>query len=57
MHIRERALIGRGKTRIPLSDREPVANGAREIWVTATALTTALNMSFMAEQLANLTAS
>jgi hypothetical protein len=29
----------------------PVANGAREIWVTETGLTTALNMSYMAEQL------
>ena len=31
---------------------QPVANRARDIWVTETALTTALNMSFMAEQLA-----
>jgi hypothetical protein len=31
---------------------QPVANGARNIWVTETALTTALNTSFMAEQLA-----
>jgi hypothetical protein len=30
----------------------PVSNTARNTWVTATALTTALNMSFMAEQLA-----
>jgi hypothetical protein len=30
---------------------QPVANGARNIWVTETALTTALNMSYMAEQL------
>jgi hypothetical protein len=30
----------------------PVANGARNIWVTETALTTALNMSYMAERLA-----
>jgi hypothetical protein len=30
----------------------PVPNRARDTWVTATALTTALNMSFMAEQLA-----
>ena len=29
----------------------PIANGAREIWVTETGLTTALNMSYMAEQL------
>ena len=37
-----------------LKDEEgnPVANGARNTWVTATALSTALNMSFMAEQLA-----
>jgi hypothetical protein len=31
---------------------QPVANGARNIWVTETALTTALNTSYMAEQLA-----
>ena len=31
---------------------QPVANGARNIWVTETALTTALNMSYMAENLA-----
>ncbi|MEX2210980.1 MAG: hypothetical protein WD689_04375 [Gaiellaceae bacterium] len=31
---------------------EPVSNGARNLWVTATALTTALNVSFMAERLA-----
>jgi hypothetical protein len=30
---------------------EPVANGARNIWVTETALTTALNVSYMAERL------
>lgn len=31
---------------------KPVANGARNTWVTATALTTALNTSYMAEQTA-----
>jgi len=31
---------------------QPVSNGARNIWVTETALTTALNVSYMAEQLA-----
>ena len=31
---------------------QPAANGARNIWVTETALTTALNMSYMAENLA-----
>ena len=31
---------------------QPVSNSARNTWVTETALTTALNMSFMAEQLA-----
>lgn len=31
---------------------QPVSNGARNLWVTETALTTALNVSFMAEQLA-----
>jgi hypothetical protein len=30
---------------------QPIANGARNLWVTETALTTALNMSYMAEQL------
>jgi hypothetical protein len=31
---------------------QPVQNGPRQIWVTATALTTALNTSYMADQLA-----
>ncbi|HEY7708138.1 MAG TPA: hypothetical protein VH968_13305 [Gaiellaceae bacterium] len=31
---------------------QPVANGARNIWVTETALTTALTMAFMGERLA-----
>lgn len=30
---------------------QPVSNGARNIWVTETALTTALNMTYMAERL------
>ena len=30
---------------------EPAANGAREVWVTETALTTALNASYMADRL------
>ena len=30
---------------------QPAANGARDIWVTETGLTTALNMSYMAERL------
>jgi hypothetical protein len=30
---------------------QPVENGQRNLWVTETALTTALNMSYMAEQL------
>jgi hypothetical protein len=30
---------------------QPVANGARNIWITETALTTALNVSYMAERL------
>jgi hypothetical protein len=33
--------------------KQPVANGARNLWVTETALTTALNTSYMAEQLGN----
>ena len=32
-------------------DGKPVANAARNTWVTATALSTALNMSYMAEQI------
>jgi hypothetical protein len=32
--------------------KQPIANGARDIWVTETALTTALNTSYMAERLA-----
>jgi hypothetical protein len=32
--------------------KQPVANGARNVWVTETALTTALNTSYMAENLA-----
>jgi hypothetical protein len=31
--------------------KQPVANGARNVWVTETALTTALNTSYMASQL------
>ncbi len=31
----------------------PVANGARDLWVTETALSTALNTSYMAEQIGN----
>lgn len=48
---------GRGGTSDPAyaivdpKTKQPVANGARNIWVTATALTTALNTSYMAEQL------
>jgi len=32
--------------------KQPVSNGRRDIWVTETALTTALNTSYMAERLA-----
>jgi hypothetical protein len=31
---------------------QPVANGARNLWVTETALTTALNMAFLSERVA-----
>jgi hypothetical protein len=31
---------------------QPISNGSRDIWVTETALTTALNVSYMAEMLA-----
>ena len=34
------------------ADGQPIANGARNIWVTETALTTALNTSYMAEKTA-----
>ena len=33
-------------------DGEPISNGARNTWVTETALATALNVSYMAEQIA-----
>ncbi len=37
---------------IDSTHQAPVSNGARNIWVTYTALTTALNSSYMASQLA-----
>ena len=37
---------------IDSATKQPVDNGARNLWVTETALTTALNTSYMAEQLA-----
>jgi hypothetical protein len=37
---------------IDAATKQPVSNGARNIWVTETALTTALNTSYMAEQVA-----
>jgi hypothetical protein len=36
---------------VDTTTKQPVANGARNIWVTETALTTALNSSYMADQL------
>ncbi|HUF01875.1 MAG TPA: hypothetical protein VMN35_05575 [Gaiellaceae bacterium] len=47
-------LRGTSDPEAALKDEEgnPVANTARNTWVTATALSTALNMSYMAEQLA-----
>jgi hypothetical protein len=33
------------------ASKQPVANGARNLWVTETALTTALNTSYMADRL------
>jgi len=48
---------GHGGTNIPTyaaldpKTQQPVANGLRDLWVTETALTTALNTSYMAEQL------
>ena len=45
---------GTGDEAAALKDEEgdPVPNAARNTWVTATALSTALNMSYMAEQVA-----
>ncbi len=37
---------------IDATTKQPVSNGSRNIWVTYTALTTALNSSYMASQLA-----
>ncbi len=37
---------------IDATTKQPVQNGARQVWVTETALTTALNASYMADQLA-----
>jgi hypothetical protein len=37
---------------LDLKTKQPVSNGARNVWVTETALTTALNTSYMASQLA-----
>jgi F0F1-type ATP synthase membrane subunit c/vacuolar-type H+-ATPase subunit K len=39
-------------TKAQMANGRPVANAARDIWITSTALTTALNTSYMAEQLA-----
>jgi hypothetical protein len=36
---------------IDTGSKQPVANGARNLWVTETALTTALNTSYMADRL------
>jgi hypothetical protein len=40
------------KAAINPQTKQPVENGARNLWVTETALSTALNVSYMAEQLA-----
>jgi hypothetical protein len=40
------------KAVVDTKTKQPVANGRRDIWVTYTALTTALNTSYMASQLA-----
>jgi hypothetical protein len=45
---------GTGNVKYAVTDpktHQPVANGARNVWVTETALTTALNTSYMADQL------
>ena len=38
---------------IDTKTKQPVSNSARNLWVTETALTTALNVSYMADQLAS----
>jgi hypothetical protein len=40
-------------TKALLSDGRPVENAVRNVWVTETALSTALNVSYMADQLGN----
>lgn len=40
------------KAAIDPTTKQPVENGARNLWVTETALSTALNVSYMAERLA-----
>ena len=42
--------VARRPGRLPKT-KQPVANGARNLWVTETALTTALNTSYMADRL------
>ncbi len=45
---------GTGNVKYAVTDpktHQPVSNGARNVWVTETALTTALNTSYMADQL------
>jgi hypothetical protein len=37
---------------IDANTKQPLQNGARQVWVTETALTAALNMSYMASQIA-----
>jgi hypothetical protein len=46
------ARTSRRSTRHRPKTQQPVNNGRRDIWVTYTALTTALNPSYMAMQLA-----
>ena len=51
-----RAAVGGGTDNpqfaaVDAKTNQPVANGARDIWVTETALATALNTSFMADRL------
>ena len=47
-----RCHVEQGLRSLDPKTKQPVSNGARNVWATETALTTALNTSYMASQLA-----
>ena len=51
VHRRQRRTSDPKYALVDPTTKQPVDNGARNLWVTETALTTALNTSYMAEQL------